>query len=868
MTTRTLPIPIPAACTPSPVANCHTSEETPNAEEESTNETAAAKHFQEMDEDLIHVCTEPWIPVMSREIRELLKQVGIFTIEHLLKAADSLRQPHFAGLEDENREDILVVIDWIKTRREETNGELNLLKEFDGKKFLAHKQNMYWKNIQYVSDYLGKGVVDDQGENMFSLYEYKSGKRNLNEISKWCAGEIMKSSNHLKSSVGKFDHEKFIMSLIDHFHCVYGKNLGYITDASEEKHVVLQGHTQSGKSAVKGVIQALCQKMCIPLIIVTKGVDESIDLHSKLMNFSDVQNNIVVVSRKMDKESKTNKKKNIQTALRTGGVVVTADTVPQIKKVCDALQEYREKTNIKGKFLLVIDEADAMLWRTDDGTQCFEEALNQLRSLGPSVTAYISATPVPILKRLQQTLKDDDIKIFKLAPGDNYVGLESTETLKSNNGRDPIFLKSNELNINTSFHGIPYTNEKVMALYNDALFDTDGCKKGTLLLDITCPRVYTDKNVFQKAEKVQAYYKRRKQNIVVIAFVGSGISVKLPNSNWEKEKWRLSLIGDVIKDIDEHEQYGLSMPIFIFGFSKMRRGISFRSNLRAPTHLVMMLSSGHHMSNVIQTLGRASGNSKSVLQENGYQSVKILTTQQDYKIGTSVQCYLDEVASRVNEGETLEEALTGTRKHLPQESNFLRRTYRKLGPLKSTRKEYKSARFEDPEPGLSEEEKVLRGEYWNDSNAQQLIRALVSLRRSHQMVKVDDIIDHFADANESKMATTEMKKLLKAFCQHVWIEKLDKEQDQDQDWYSIDRDLNEFVNVDDTAHPSTENESDEDSTEFISDISNELSSSIRSASSYSSSNEDSDSQTDSKIAGHRKRKSPSTSVEKMKEKQQ
>ena len=224
--------------------------------------------------------------------------------------------------------------------------------------------------------------------------------------------------------------------------------------------------------------------MRIPLIIITKGVDESIDLHSKLMNFSDLQHKIVVVSSKKDKEGRSQKNDSIETALRTGGVLVTADTEPQILKTCKALQKYRDDTDTPnhGKFLLVIDEADAMLWRTDDESQHFERALHQLRSMLPSVTAYISATPLPFLLRLHLTLeKNDSLDLFKLAPGDNYVGLESTEIIKSKEG-DPIFLENNELNCNTAFEGIPYTNEKVIALYDNALFDNDGSKKGTLLL--------------------------------------------------------------------------------------------------------------------------------------------------------------------------------------------------------------------------------------------------------------------------------------------------------------------------------------------------------------------------------------------------
>ena len=46
----------------------------------------------------------------------------------------------------------------------------------------------------------------------------------------------------------------------------------------------------------------------------------------------------------------------------------------------------------------------------------------------------------------------------------------------------------------------------------------------------------------------------------------------------EWQVWRNSLIGEVIECIDEI--FGLDVPVFVFGYAKMRRGISFRSNRR------------------------------------------------------------------------------------------------------------------------------------------------------------------------------------------------------------------------------------------------------------------------------------------------
>lgn len=79
------------------------------------------------------------------------------------------------------------------------------------------------------------------------------------------------------------------------------------------------------------------------------------------------------------------KNRDIRHALEgkaNGGTLVIADTHAQVvNKACKAIKEYREKAP-GGKFLVVVDEADAM-FRTKNGNQVFEQALQQLLNLGP-----------------------------------------------------------------------------------------------------------------------------------------------------------------------------------------------------------------------------------------------------------------------------------------------------------------------------------------------------------------------------------------------------------------------------------------------------------------------------------------------------
>ena len=66
--------------------------------------------------------------------------------------------------------------------------------------------------------------------------------------------------------------------------------------------------------------------------------------------------------------------------------LVIADTKAQvINKACKAIKKFREQSP-GGKFILLVDEADAM-FRTYDRHQVFEQALEQLMDLGPAMVS-------------------------------------------------------------------------------------------------------------------------------------------------------------------------------------------------------------------------------------------------------------------------------------------------------------------------------------------------------------------------------------------------------------------------------------------------------------------------------------------------
>lgn len=302
----------------------------------------------------------------------------------------------------------------------------------------------------------------------------------------------------------------------------------------------------------------------------------------------------------------------------------------------------------------------------------------------------ISATSVPLMMELVQSehSKEEDIEFFNLEPHADYSGIENIKPLEvievevdgnEDDGmandtnkkltaifsaeqsamKKKVYLEQNELSVKSTFEyedlDVIYANEKVslfscdvlicsylsnfpinlhsphiniqvMALYDHALLPNPANpnKKGVLVLDISCPRVYVAGNLKDKADSIQELYRRQGVDIVVVTFSGRGISVKLPNEEWEDEKYRKSLIGTVLNEIDN--KYGLEMPIAIFGYTKMCRGISFRSDKRVPTHMLLSLGRGHNISTIVQSLGRATFNGKTILNDNGFDSVTVLMT--------------------------------------------------------------------------------------------------------------------------------------------------------------------------------------------------------------------------------------------------
>jgi hypothetical protein len=266
--------------------------------------------------------------------------------------------------------------------------------------------------------------------------------------------------------------------------------------------IVCYGKTQSGKTGLKSVAAALCLELGIDFIVLTKGRPESLELTTKMKrHFSlspsgDLHKRVISTLQYGTANAWSNNLRKIANQLPKGGMILVAyDTETQIGKAIRALK------GLGRPFILAVDEADSM-YRSTDETQKTEIAYAALRELGPKLKIMTTATPVSIIGILDEE-KTSPFELFSIETTEDYVGLEDMEPLVDSNGVKQFLsseLKPDEGVVCRNGQIIPYTNDQTMMLYDDAVFGSNS-KKGTLLLDITVPRVSTEEtSIFTKAE--------------------------------------------------------------------------------------------------------------------------------------------------------------------------------------------------------------------------------------------------------------------------------------------------------------------------------------------------------------------------------
>eukprot|EP00965_Chrysotila_dentata_P063647 2109184-Pleurochrysis_carterae.AAC.2 len=110
----------------------------------------------------------------------------------------------------------------------------------------------------------------------------------------------------------------------------------------------------------------------------------------------------------------------------------------------------------------------------------------------------------------------------------------------------------------------------------------------------------------------------------------------------------------ILQKIDSHYR---QRPVFVFGYSQMMRGLSYRSKRRVPTHFVLQFKGGMSLCKLVQAAGRAMGEQYKQLQSNGFDHVEILTLADDYDVIRNYPGFLEKIKQKMDSGLSLGDSL-------------------------------------------------------------------------------------------------------------------------------------------------------------------------------------------------------------------
>lgn len=228
-----------------------------------------------VDKQWDYICGVVGIPQGSRE---KLERQGVQTLDALMEFESKLEsKPDENVWEEEDlwrevKEKLRTVIKW-----RHQNMDADVLQGFNSGAY-----ETMLKKQRIVNSYIELALGQPFKEENKKLFDLIQSENLLDDVIKRCQETVMASEN-LRNQCKNFQYDKFIDQAVRHLHSLNDDPNGNGMEMLE-KLIVVAGRTQSGKSSVKGVIQSLAGMLKLPLVVLTKGVSESIDLHVKLMH--------------------------------------------------------------------------------------------------------------------------------------------------------------------------------------------------------------------------------------------------------------------------------------------------------------------------------------------------------------------------------------------------------------------------------------------------------------------------------------------------------------------------------------------------------------------------------------------------------
>ena len=478
------------------------------------------------------------------------------------------------------------------------------------------------------------------------------------------AFDLIMSSATMRRSI-RFDLAPFLLRVHQNVLAALALAGGGLLSTAQTIKMFGGGRTQARKTPLKAAQFILCRMMGVPTLLLTTNVSGREDLFHK---FAELLSEIDVAPppqpagatpyagtqyeyRKVDGVQKlvrvgsesgqllvrgvlsvdtiaAQHRSWAVSQLREGACIVSNNTAQALSKLGSIVREARGDRNAPAlQFMLTIDEADDF-YRTDG--ECYnqiklEQALDDLKELGPLVCFEVSATLLAVYMALHREGGDEAVAaadLWYVEPCDDYVGAELLMPPQDARGEFQ-FIHEHDLKKSNML-----ADAKVRATYADAAGNPR-----SLLLDATTSAVTAANQIgiFDKGRLVQHLH----PHAVVVVVSGSLIKWWTVQPRADRQDdcrgWELRgkdrVVGNVISKIDK---YYPDRPIFVFGYSQMVRGVSYRSRRRVPSHFVLLYKTGMPLCRLVQAAGRAMGEQARQLRANGFNHVVMLTQPQDY----------------------------------------------------------------------------------------------------------------------------------------------------------------------------------------------------------------------------------------------
>lgn len=230
----------------------------------------------QIDRYMKHICEQ----VSVLHTRRQLEHYKLFSLADLAMVKARAEKGELTRLSKEVINNLIIAADWIAK-----NPTSDIIDEFDKEVFDKLYQDYHCGRFarDYINHALGKPYCEKD------TYRFQDcTEEDLLEVLRQVKEKVMESEN-LREKCGKFDYNSFLEKVIRHFHELVGRDptAWTVLRRTSEKLLIVAGRTQAGKTSVKGVMQSLCGMLKIKMVVLTKGVGESILLHDKLVDQSE-----------------------------------------------------------------------------------------------------------------------------------------------------------------------------------------------------------------------------------------------------------------------------------------------------------------------------------------------------------------------------------------------------------------------------------------------------------------------------------------------------------------------------------------------------------------------------------------------------